>query len=142
MLKRLDHWPGLLESFIDSRRHVPFQWGKNDCVLFSCDAVLAMTGQDLARGFRDTYDTARGALKAMHLLDASSVGELADVFAARLGLRVLPATFAQRGDVVLLNRELGESLGIVSLNGVDIWAPAEEGLAEIPITEGLRAWRI
>jgi hypothetical protein len=142
MLRRLDGWPGLLESFIHSRRYAPFQWGKNDCVLFSCDAALVMTGEDLARGFRDTYDTARGAVKTMHLLGASSVGELADIFAARLGLRVLPATFAQRGDVVLLNRELGESLGIVALSGIDVWAPAEEGLAEIPIREGLRAWRI
>src|SRR3989442_3605961 len=102
-MRRHDGWPRLLESFIESRRHVPFQWGKNDCVLFSCDAVLVTTGEDLARGFRDTYDTPRSAIKAMHFLEASSVGELADVFSARLGLRAVPACFAHRGDVMLLH---------------------------------------
>jgi hypothetical protein len=141
-MKRLDGWPGLLGAFIASRREIPFRWGSNDCCLFACDAALIMTGEDLARGFRDTYDTARSATRAMNALGASSVGELADIFAERLGIRVVPPSFAQRGDVMLLKRELGESLGIVSLNGLDIWAPAEEGLAEIPIQEGLRAWRI
>jgi len=141
-MKRFDDWAGLLDAFIASRRHARFEWGVNDCVLFACDAVLVMTGEDLARGFRDHYATLHGAAKAMRQFGASSVGELADIMADRRDLRVLPPLFAQRGDVVLLDRELGESLGVVCLHGVEVWAPAEEGLAEIPLSEAIRAWRI
>jgi len=141
-MKRFDNWPGLLDAFVASRRYSEFRWGINDCCLFACDAVLVMTGEDLARGFRDTYYTARGAKKAIEGLGASTLGELADLIAERHELRALPISFAQRGDIVLLERELGESLGIVSLSGVDIWAPAEEGLVEIPVSEPQRAWRV
>jgi len=141
-MKRYDYWEGMLDGFFESRREAKFEWGRNDCVLFACDAVLVMTGEDLARGFRDSYNTARGAFKAMASLGAADVGELADIFAARLGLRILPPSFAQRGDVMLLDRELGESLGIVALNGVDVLAPGEERISDVPLSAGLRAWRI
>ncbi|HEV1991381.1 MAG TPA: hypothetical protein VGR34_00785 [Candidatus Dormibacteraeota bacterium] len=145
MIKRFDNWPGLLDAFVASRRELPFAWGANDCCLFACDAVLAMTGEDLAEGFRDSYDSALGARRMLQQAGAETVGELADIIAERQGLRCIPAIFAQRGDVVLLDREpaqAGESLGIVSLHGVDVWAPAEEGLAIVPLREGQRAWRI
>jgi hypothetical protein len=141
-MKRYDDWPGLLDAFVASRRESPFRWGANDCCLFACDAVLIMTGEDLARGFRDCYATLHGAAKAMRNFGASSVGELADIMAERHDLRVLPPLFAQRGDIVLLDRDLGESLGIVSLHGVEVWAPAEEGLVEVPLSEAQRAWRV
>lgn len=141
-MKRYDDWAGLLDAFVCSRMKTRFQWGLNDCVLFACDAVLIMTGEDLARGFRDRYFTLHGAAKSMREFGASSVGELADIMADRCDLRVLPPLFAQRGDVVLLDRELGESLGVVSLHGVEVWAPAEEGLVTVPLSEVIRAWRI
>ena len=142
MMTRHNDWPGLLEAFIASQLHRHFLWGLHDCCLFACNAVLVMTGEDLARGYRDTYYTAKDAMKAMHAFGASTVGELADVMADRYGIRVIPPSFAGRGDVMLLHRELGESLGIVALSGMDIWAPGEEGLAQIPIGAGIRAWRI
>ncbi|HXM32290.1 MAG TPA: hypothetical protein VN921_01460 [Chthoniobacterales bacterium] len=142
MVKRYDNWPALLDAFVASRREMPFAWGVNDCCLFACDAVLAMTGEDLAETFRGRYSSAREAKRMLQEAGAETVGELADMIAADFGLHCIPPLFAQRGDVVLLDREHGESLGIVSLHGVDIWAPAEERLAEVPLREGERAWRI
>ena len=142
MRRRYDYWEAMLDSFLTGRRSMRFVWGKNDCVMFACDAVLVMTGEDLARGFRDTYDTARSAKQTMQDLGASSVGELADIWAKRYKLRTLPPSFAQRGDWMLLDRDQGESLGIVGLNGLDVHAPGLEGIVELPVSEGLRAWRI
>lgn len=142
MMKRFGDWPALLDAFVASRLKLPFAWGWNDCCLFACDAVLAMTGEDLAESFRGKYFNARDAKRMLQQAGAETVGELADRIAADFGLRCVPPQFAQRGDVVLLHRELGESLGIVSLDGVDIWAPADEGLARIAFGAGQRAWRI
>jgi hypothetical protein len=143
MIKRRNGWEGLLDEFVRSRRAAKFSWGTNDCVLFACDAVLVMTGEDLARGFRDEYATALQAKRTLRKsFGAETVGELADVMGERLELRVVPPPFAQRGDVVLLDRELGESLGIVTLCGTAIWAPAEYGLVEVDFREAQRAWRI
>lgn len=141
-LQRVPGWEGWLDVFLRSRARRRFSWGVNDCCLFACDAVLVMTGTDIARGFRDLYTTRAGACRAILNAGASSVGELADMIAVQHDLRVVPAGFAQRGDVVLLRRELGESLGIVSLTGVEIWAPSDEGLVEVPFREAQRAWRI
>ena len=141
-MKRFDDWPRRLDTFIASRRELPFEWGSNDCCVFACDAVLAMTGEDLAQGFRDTYTTLLAAKKVMRKAKASTVGKLADIIAERHGLAEVPAPFAQRGDVVLLDREAGESLGIVSLHGTDVWAPGPERLIEVPLSETKRAWRI
>lgn len=141
-MKRYDYWEIALDGFFEQRREMRFEWGRNDCVLFACDAILVMTGEDLARGFRDTYATAKSAKRMLYELGASDVGELADIWADRLDLRVLPPSFAQRGDVVLLDRDLGESLGVMALNGLGIMAPAAEGLAEVPSSMALRAWRI
>ncbi len=142
-MKRFDDWPARLDSFLEERLWKPFAWGANDCCIFACDAVLAMTGTDLALAFRGSYFTARQALETLRKnFDTSSIAEMADATARIYKLRTVPASFAQRGDVMLLNREFGESLGIVSLDGLGIWAPGEERLAELPFAEGLRAWRI
>ena len=142
-MRRFHNWPALLDAFIASRGEMAFLWGANDCCVFACDAVLAMTGVDLAEGFRNSYTTAREARAALREhFQTLSIGEMADAIAERYGLRSIPASFAARGDVVLLDRELGESLGIVSLDGTEIWAPGEERLAEVPFREGRRGWRI
>jgi hypothetical protein len=141
-MKRFDDWPHSLDVFLTSRRDVPFRWGENDCCLFACDAILIMTGVDLAHGFRASYDTARSARRFIRECGAEGVGELADQITAQHGLRCVPPSFAQRGDLVLLEGEHGESLGIVSLCGTEILAPAEHCLAAVPFGKGERAWRI
>ena len=38
-----------------------FAWGTNDCCLFVCDVILAMTGTDLGEDYRGEYSTAEEA---------------------------------------------------------------------------------
>ena len=150
-LKRHEDWPTRLDQFLAERREQPFIWGRHDCCLFASDAIHAMTGTDVAADF-PPYDTALGARKALkEYAGASSVAELADWIAELYGIREIPPSFAQRGDVVLLNRDrlggelptpAGQTLGIVALDGEEIWAPGEFRLVSVPLEVAERAWRI
>lgn len=141
-MKRFEDWPTLLDQFLLERKSEPFVWGKNDCCLFACDAVLRMTGIDLAKDFRGKYDSQLDAMKAIKKFGAKSVGDLADTIASKHGIVSLVSTYAQRGDVALLDLEYGESLGIVSLNGCEIWVPGTDKIEVVPTMKALRAWRI
>ena len=142
-LRRFDDWPARLDAFIAFRMNTPFAWGSNDCCLFAADAIVAMTGEDFAANNRGKFNSAYSALRFFRFRGPEyGIAELAEELAALRGIREVPPLYAQRGDVMLLERELGESLGIVSLHGTDIWAPGEEKLACVPFAQGLRAWRI
>jgi len=142
-IERFNDWPARLSEFIAARREMPFAWGVNDCCLFAADAIIAMTGTDFAAPFRGLYDTARGALEVVRGRgELFGVGDVTAELMCLYGIREVPPPFAQRGDLVLLEREHGESLGIISLDGTDVWAPGDEHLVCVPISEGRRAWRI
>ena len=64
MIKRRPDWPEKLAAFIETRRERVFSWGEQDCALLAADAVLEMTGVDLASGLRG-YKSARGAAARM-----------------------------------------------------------------------------
>jgi len=170
MLLSLPNWPTLLHKFLAERMNTPFVWGKHDCCLFACDAVLAMTGEDLAGDFRGKYDSALSAVRTMQaftaenaesaekitrLLDLSRqavdypitksgdlVGLVADRIAQNHGIKEIPPLMAQRGDVALVLAARGESLGIVSLRGDSVLSPGEKGLIALPLKMALKVWRI
>jgi hypothetical protein len=142
MVKRFDEWPTLLSNFLEERRLVPFEWGRQDCCMFACDAVLAMTGTDLAGRFRGTYRTAAGALRAIRSAEASTIGELASWLAELHSIREISVLSAQRGDVVLATHEGEDYLGIVAMDGTDAIGPGLEGTIRNPLSVAERAWRI
>lgn len=139
-MKRFEDWPTRLDAFFLSRKNEPFVWGKNDCCLFAADAIVAMTGEDFAARFRGTYDDLKSAVKILREMGKSISGLASDL----AKLEEIPILFAQRGDVVLIDGELGESLGIVALDGVSIAGPGvdAEGLIFLPINVSKKAWRI
>ena len=103
--------------------------------MFAADCVLAMTGEDPAVDFRKTYHTELGAARAI-----ARSGGMAAGAAARLGESVAPA-FASRGDVVLLSMGTREAYGICL--GATVALPCEAGgVAFVPMTEALCAWRV
>jgi hypothetical protein len=65
-MTRFDDWPERLEKFLaQSKDKASLEWGSFDCCLFSCDAVLAITGVDLAADFRGEYSSEMGAAKLL-----------------------------------------------------------------------------
>lgn len=64
-LIRIPEWRVALHETIETHRREPFVWGRRDCALFAADCVNAMTGSDLARGFRNSYRSPSGAMRAL-----------------------------------------------------------------------------
>ncbi len=136
MLIRYPDWAARLEVFLHANAARFFCYWQWDCCLFVCDAIQAMTGVDLAREYRGCYGSAEEA-RAL----AKSVRAVAEQVAARHGLFEVSPQHAGRGDVVLIRRPRGHSLGLVVLNGGVLVAGAK-GLMFAPRILAARAWRV
>lgn len=142
-MKRLEHWPQLLAQHLELVAGKPGAWGERDCAIAFCDAVLAMTGEDLAAEFRGKYSTELGAGRMLKKLGVANMEELADQVFAAHDVRELPKVlFAQRGDAVIIDTEKGPAMGIVGLDGMHAVTVSLEGSVKVPIVHCRRAWRI
>ncbi len=131
--RRRTDWQLRLAAFGLERERMPFEWGRNDCCLFSADAVLAMTDSDAAHAYRGY----RTALEAQRLLDLH--GGARGLATRAWGPSVAPA-FAAVGDVVLLMNEGREVLGIC--NGTNAMSAGAEGTEFIGMEAAVAAWKI
>ena len=112
---------------------MPFQWGRNDCCLFTVDAVLAMTGVDHGAAFRG-YSTPKGAERL--LKEHGGVKQLAtDAWGEPFS-----PVYAAVGDPVLVLNDGRELLAIC--NGTNAIAAGPTGLVAIEMTAALAAWKI
>lgn len=127
-MRRIDNWPKALSAYFRSMEKVPFKFGENDCGLFACGAVQAITGVDLAADLRGTYSDAEGEKQV--LLE----------IAAKAGLQSIDVKKAQRGDVALHIGKNGPSVMVV--DGTHCIGPGENGFVIVPMSECSEAWRI
>jgi hypothetical protein len=137
MLKRHARWPEALAAEITRAWSKPFSWGSNDCCLFACDCVLAMTDVDIAASFRGY----RSRVEAREFLKKNGgVGGIAEAVAVHYEIPLIAPLCAGRGDIFLLDAGHGETLGVCT--GDRIVCPGFQGLLSFPILQGIRAWRI
>ena len=143
MLRRFEDWPSRLSSYLETRRHAEFGYGTHDCCLFVGDAILAMTGTDIAAYFRDSYHSSLEALRRIRsYTEFATVEGVVEAVMRRYGIPELSLpTHAARGDAVLLELACGEVLGLVSLSGSAI-AAAECGWRSYSLEHARRAWRV
>jgi len=143
-MKRIDTWDMALHEHVESRVGKPFEWGSNDCALFVCDGIQAMTGTDVAGDFRGKYTDQAGALATIKAVTGgSSVEDVAVHVTAEQGMAELKTVLlAQRGDVVLFDGSDGPALGLVYLNGTHAVFVGPDGLRRLPISKCRRAWRV
>jgi hypothetical protein len=130
--RRFD-WQLRLAAFGRERERMPFEWGRNDCCLFSADAVLAMTESDAAHAYRG-YST---ALEAQRLLELH--GGAQGLATQAWGEPVAPA-FAAVGDVVLVMNEGRKVLAIC--NGTNAMSAGTEGIEFVGMDTAILAWKI
>lgn len=137
-LRRLDDWRARLAAEMDRQRRDPFAWGKHDCAIgFAAGIVEALTGVDMARGYRGKYASPRGALK---LLKDEGADSLSAFVAARLP-GVLPA-FANVGDigVVASDGPLAEALCMIDASGLVVMT--EQGHGRRPRGDLITAFKV
>ena len=113
---RYNDWETRLSRYLLAARSRPFSYGKHDCCLFAAGAVFAITGVDIAEGFRGKYSSRAEAVKLIRQEAKSLRGLLASI-SKEYGLAEVPVSQAQRGDIVLLRRPSDYSLGIIGLDG-------------------------
>lgn len=127
---RRQDWQTRLSEFARARSAMPFEWGRNDCCLFTVDAVLAMTGEDHGAPFRG-YTTERAAKR---ILNAN--GGVRGLAIEAWGEPVPPA-LAAIGDPVLMLNEGRELLAIC--NGTNALCA---GSIVLDMSAALAAWKI
>jgi hypothetical protein len=143
VLSRYPDWPTRLDQFLYSHSGIDFEYGRWDCCLFVADAIVAMTGADVAERFRGTYGSRKEALRAVkQYTGQASIKAVAETLFRKHGMREVPVLCAQRGDAVLVSRGKDHSLGLIALNGKEIVAVSKDSLLRWPLDRAVRAWRV
>lgn len=135
---RKEHWPSHLQTFLDYARTREFAWGDFDCCQFAGLAVEAQTGSNPIADARGRYGTAVGAQR---VLRNSFGGSLRSGWTQVLGEPIPPA-LAQRGDVVLVEVDGVEAIGVVDLTGERVAVLTLDGLEYVTLSAALAAWRV
>lgn len=130
---RLNDWMLRLEKLVQERQHARFAWGSQDCSMWACDAVQAVTGHDPAQDLRGLYST---EAEAAALIEEG--GGLPAMACARFGAEIGPR-LAAAGDVGLIATPRGDALVVCA--GGHWLAAAPFGLTLVPTASVLRAWR-
>lgn len=129
---RLPNWERRLAAYLAEPGNDNFEYGVQDCALFGCGAVMAMTGHHPAPQFVGAYDDLRGAAEALQRLGA---GTLVKTFSATFEQK--HTGFAQRGDLVFAEGAIGVCMG---KDGV--FLTETEGFARRPRSAFTVAWRV
>lgn len=133
MAARLPDWERRLSEYLATPERDVFRWGVNDCALFACGAVEAMTGEHPDPRYLGRYDSREGAAKALRELGAGTLGgTFDDRFPSR------PVSHARRGDLVMAMGAVGVCMGAF---GVFLRQDAP-GYAKLPRAMFERAWEV
>lgn len=144
-IKRTEHWATReLNQFLTDNANVLFQWGLHDCCLIAADAILAMTGTDIADDFRGKYtDKASAFALIKTVTGGTTVEDAAAHCANKHGLTEWPSPLlAQRGDLVVIQDRGNLIAGIVDLNGRHVISIGSAGLKRLPLSTVKRAWKV
>jgi hypothetical protein len=136
MIQRRSDWEARLSAYLAERVDtLPFTWGQSDCALYTADAVLEMTGTDIAAPFRGKYSTAAGSARALKRYGAGTLKATFDTL-----LPPKPIGYARRGDVVMHDGAVGICIGADALF---VRAEGEGlGLERIPRDRWSHAWGV
>jgi len=137
-MRRYSDWSTRLREFEESRSPMPFQWGVNDCCLYACDAIQAITGVDPAASFRG-YTTEEEANEKIAAY--GSIEKLAESVCADLGFSEVPVKFAKRGDIALCEWQGKQFMCVLGTSSYP-HGPSERGAVAYPRGCMKRAWSI
>lgn len=134
-MTRRESWPTDLAAFLKERESLPFKWGFHDCCSFAAAAVRVITGRDFLEQY-PSYATREEAEAVM-----ADCGGVEGIATACLGAPIA-ASFAQRGDIVLLqdNGDAGDALGVCF--GEKSMFAGIKGLRVVGTTHCAKAWRV
>ncbi|WP_425451070.1 DUF6950 family protein [Rhodovulum viride] len=127
-------WQRRLIGYLESRASTPFEYGIHDCAAFAHGAAEAMTGTALAPD-RFGYRTHSGGLRVARRAGLADAAGWLDAH-----LPSCPHSMARQGDLVLVAGDEGPTLSVCQ--GPYVYVPMAIEWGTLPLTTGLRAWRI
>lgn len=136
MLTRFHGWEIILDKFLLTNSHRPFEWGEWDCGSFSAQAIQAITGVDMEAVYKDRHYSE----KAVERLGGAE--QVAVTCAIRWELTECAPQMSGRGDLVLLSNPPSEPcLAIIDLAGWPLKL-TDNGLIRTGREFILRGWHI
>jgi hypothetical protein len=141
-MKRYTDWTKRLTAHLGTLVGKPFAWGSHDCALAAADAIVVMTGVDLAAEFRGKYTDQASAAAVIKNFAGGGLEELVVKVTAAHGMKEVGPRLAQRGDLVLFQGDQGASLGIVHMNGTRACSVGPKGMVWVCTLNCKRAWRV
>lgn len=140
MIHKKQGWEVRLDALIMDYYYKPFVWGENDCFAFSHDVLKAVSGVDVIAPYRGNYND---AATAQALLDQYAGGKYEASFSDLQPVENV--SFAQRGDIGIIEIDGKEYCGAVSMNGRSFLLRLEEGgVRALPLRafkNKIRLWR-
>lgn len=133
---RLPDWRARLTVYVTASPAPVFAYGRHDCALFAAGAVMAMTGQDFAAGYRGRYTTLRGGLCMLR-----RAGFDDHVALAAAHLPSCHPSQAMPGDLAVFDGDTGRVLGVVQGQSVYVLEPGGR-VALCPLSLAVGAFRV
>ena len=147
-MKVLEWRQGLI-SFIKERLLSPMDWGRNDCLLFSCSGVKAMTGEDPAGWMRGRYNNKIQAMKVLRGHYGLGFFDTFDRVFDEMGFTETDSP--EFGDIAFVRLENLDPEAARMTDGVTmvlVWdettvmAPGKEELAFVSQFEWVKIWKL
>lgn len=137
--RRIEGWPLLFSQFLRERNSVPFEYGKNDCMILPADVVKLLTGFDPAEDLRGTYSTLQ---EANDIIEHG--GGMRKLISNRIGVEPSEKILtAGRGDGVMLKTKWGLMAGVVDDSGQRVAVPISNQLTLVrfPLEQAVCIWK-
>lgn len=123
-------WQTRLLTTVNELKEASFVWGQNDCCIFVAKCLDAQYGTSIADGIIGQYSTELGSKRFM--LEKAKSTYLPTMLDVYITQRV-DKKYAQRGDVVTFNGDLGLTAGVL-WSGV-VWAMGPNGVETFPLSK-------
>lgn len=132
-------WEKRLADYIYEMRLEPFKRGVHDCAVFAGNCIEVMTGENVTSDYVAKYKNRKEGYDFLKALD---VDGLAGIATKTLGEPLPSPSYAMRGDVVFIEIDEQEALGIVDLSGRRAVTVGKDGLAYYPMKHWTKAWKV
>ncbi len=132
---RIENWESKLNNYIDEMRYTPFEYGKNDCCIFTIKAQKIITGKTTFPEFDGTYSSLDEGKAILQKL-----GFKTWIGGCNKRLQKIDLSFASRGDVVSMRTFDSFAMGIC-MGRIGVFV-GEKGIVAIPREDLKLAWRI
>lgn len=137
-LERVPEWSSILSNYMTVSTKKEFQWGSFDCALNAADAILLITGVDLAAQFRGQYSDEAGAYAA---LTAHGYQDMLDC--ARQNLPPHDSVFqAHSGDLGAFEHNGHQIVGLIYQSRVFSPSPGIRGMSSVSLRRVHTAFKV